>query len=326
MRHELEAKRLGIAMSPRWIIVGLLLVLASLATLVRADDYLPRASNVIDNVYVIVGPLEERTYDNQALNANQAFIVTAQGVALIDPGASYLGAQALERAIRAVTDKPVRWVINTGSQDHRWLGNGYFKAKGAEIIALADTVKTQQAFAAQHIERLERVLKDRYAGTRPAYAAAPLPGAEAVLNLGGETVHLIRTDAHFPGDSMVWIPRLRTVFTGDLIYHDRLMGVHEWSNPVAGLAAYERMRTLSPGYMTVIPGHGEPGDLAKAERDSGAYYRFLVKVVGKAAADMEPLADVIKANAHRAEFAHLKHFDSWHGVNMSRTYLMLEGK
>lgn len=303
-----------------------LLLLSMVTGPLLAASCVPQARQVIDNVYVIIGPLEERTYDNQALNNNQAFIVTPQGVALIDPGASHMGAQALEQAIRAVTDKPVRWVVNTGSQDHRWLGNGYFKAKGAEIIALADTVKTQHAFSAQHQERLQRILKDRYTGTLPVYADAPLPGEEAVLNLGGETVHLIRTDAHFPGDSMVWIPRLRTVFTGDLIYHDRIMGVHEWSNPVAGLAAYERMRALSPGYMTVIAGHGEPGDLAKAERDSGAYYRFLVKVIGKAAAEMEPLADVIKANANRIEFEHLKHFGSWHRVNMSRTYLMLEGR
>lgn len=46
-----------------------------------------------------------------------------------------LGAQRLEKAIAEVTDKPVKWVINTGSQDHRWLGNDYFASKGAEIIA-----------------------------------------------------------------------------------------------------------------------------------------------------------------------------------------------
>lgn len=305
---------------------GLVCMIALFAVQVAASPYVPQARQVIDNVYVILGPLEERTYENQALDSNQAFIVTTHGVALIDPGASHMGAQALEQAIQAVTWKPVRWVINTGSQDHRWLGNSYFKAKGAEIIALADTVKTQHAFSAQHLERLQRILKDRYAGTLPVYADASLPGEEAVLNLGGEIVHLIRTDAHFPGDSMVWIPRLRTVFTGDLIYHDRIMGVHEWSDPVAGLAAYERMRALSPGYMTVIAGHGEPGDLAKAERDSGAYYKFLVNVVGNAATDMEPLVDVIKANADRTEFEHLKYFGSWHRVNMNRTYLMLEGK
>lgn len=237
-----------------------------------------------------------------------------------------LGAETIESAIRAVTRQPVRWVINTGSQDHRWLGNHYFKQRGATIIAFAATVETQRGFAAQHLERLERILGDRYAGTLPAYADAPLPGESAALELGGEVLQLMRTDAHFPGDSMVWIPRLRTAITGDMAYFDRIMGVHDWSSPANGLAAFRRMKALSPDHMTVIPGHGEPGDLAKAERDTGRYYEFLVDTVGKAAAEMEPLAEVIQNHADMPEFMHLKHYGSWHRVNISRTYLMLEGK
>ncbi|MFN3792993.1 MBL fold metallo-hydrolase [Massilia sp.] len=260
------------------------------------------------------------------MNNNLAFIVTGAGVVLVDSGASMLGAETIESAIRAVTRQPVRWVINTGSQDHRWLGNHYFKQRGATIIAFAATVETQRGFAAQHLERLERILGDRYAGTLPAYADAPLPGESAALELGGEVLQLMRTDAHFPGDSMVWIPRLRTAITGDMAYFDRIMGVHDWSSPANGLAAFRRMKALSPDHMTVIPGHGEPGDLAKAERDTGRYYEFLVDTVGKAAAEMEPLAEVIQNHADMPEFMHLKHYGSWHRVNISRTYLMLEGK
>ncbi|MDX9995982.1 MAG: MBL fold metallo-hydrolase, partial [Rhodocyclaceae bacterium] len=77
-------------------------------------DYLPTAERVTDNVYAIVGPLGQRSMENDGLNANYGFVVTPAGVALIDSGASRLGAQKLAAAIRAVTDLPVRWVINTG--------------------------------------------------------------------------------------------------------------------------------------------------------------------------------------------------------------------
>ena len=101
---------------------------ASLITSVglASAEYQPRAEAVADNVYALVGPLGQRSADNDGLNANYAFVVTAQGVILIDSGASRLGAEKLAAAIRAVTPQPVRWVINTGSQDHRWLGNDYF--------------------------------------------------------------------------------------------------------------------------------------------------------------------------------------------------------
>ncbi|MHB9086177.1 MAG: MBL fold metallo-hydrolase, partial [Thiobacillus sp.] len=62
---------------------------------------------------------------------------------LIDSGVSLLGAKKIEAAIARVTKQPVRWVVNTGSQDHRWLGNDYFSRKGAEVIALARTAATQ---------------------------------------------------------------------------------------------------------------------------------------------------------------------------------------
>ena len=90
---------------------------------VGAHAYEPRAEKVVANVYAIVGPLGQRSAGNDGLNANYGFIVTPTGVILIDSGASRLGAQKIEAAIGTVTKQPVRWVINTGSQDHRWLGN-----------------------------------------------------------------------------------------------------------------------------------------------------------------------------------------------------------
>ena len=77
------------------------------------------------------------------------FVVTSEGVALIDSGASAQGAGLIEERIARVTDHPVRWVINTGSQDHRWLGNAYFADRGAEIIALERTVATQKSQAGE---------------------------------------------------------------------------------------------------------------------------------------------------------------------------------
>lgn len=127
-----------------------LIVIACLlgATFARAD-YQPKAKLISDNVYALIGPLGQRSQQNDGLNANYGFIVTPEGVVLIDAGASRLGAIKLDEAIRAVTDKPVRWVINTGSQDHRWLGNAYFAGKGAEIIALERTAAMQQKNATQ---------------------------------------------------------------------------------------------------------------------------------------------------------------------------------
>ena len=123
--------------------------------------YTPKAEKVTDNVYAFIGPLGQRSEANDGLNNNLGFIVTKQGVILIDSGASRLGAERLEKAIADVTDMPVKWVINTGSQDHRWLGNDYFASKGADIIAMEKTAKTQQQYAQDQTARMSGFLKQR---------------------------------------------------------------------------------------------------------------------------------------------------------------------
>ena len=79
---------------------------------------------VAENVYAYVGETEGRTYENEGLNANIGLIVTTEGAILIDSGASFQSAQKIHDAVKRVTKQPIKWVINTGGQDHRWLGNG----------------------------------------------------------------------------------------------------------------------------------------------------------------------------------------------------------
>lgn len=98
---------------------------------------------ITHNTYAIVGSLDNRTPDNLGNNATFGFVVTTEGVVLIDAGGTYKGAQKIHEVIQRVTDKPIVKVINTGGQDHRWLGNSYFKRLGAEIIAHEKAVKDQ---------------------------------------------------------------------------------------------------------------------------------------------------------------------------------------
>ena len=105
--------------SGRRITLAVLLTVVGAVT--QAQAYTPAATKVADGVYVIVGPTGGRSYENRALNNNLGFVVTGEGVVVIDSGASAEGARLVEQAVKAVTEQPVRWVINTGSQDHRWL-------------------------------------------------------------------------------------------------------------------------------------------------------------------------------------------------------------
>ncbi len=304
-----------------------LLMFAVVAGLLAAGaraDFQPKAEQVVGDVYAIVGPLGQRSAENDGLNANFGFVVTPEGVILIDSGASRLGAEKLAAAIAKVTDKPVRWVVNTGGQDHRWLGNDYFAGKGAEVIALARTAATQAEYAEQHMQGMKRFLGERMQGTQPLPASKTLTGDSATLQLGGETLELTYTDAHFPADAWVWLPKRGVMFSGDLIYVDRILGVLPWSSVSNGQKAFKALAALKPA--RIVPGHGRVCDLAQAQRETGDYYDFLADKVGAAAKEMEPLTATLDRYQDMPQFRHLHNYEDLHRANMSRAFTEFESQ
>ncbi len=283
-----------------------------------------KVQKVTDRIYALAGPIDGRSHENHALNCTMGFIVTDKGVVLIDSGASSQGARLVEQAISKVTARKVKWVVNTGAQDHRWLGNGYFAGKGARIIALQRTVDRQREYAAQHMRRLKAILKERLEGTVPHYAPEPPGGDRVRLEMGGVKIEIIWPGGgHFPDDAIVWVPEERTVFAGDLVFMDRMLGVLEDGASIvrSWASAFKVMAALEPAH--VVPGHGMPGDLAKARRDTGDYLDWLIHNTEPAVSEMEEIGTLVERLSD-APFHHLKHYDSWHRKNVIRTYLQLE--
>ena len=311
-----KARRLGlkaILMAP-WLALSL--------SHANEPVFVPKVQLVVDKVYAIVGPLGQRSVTNTGLNANYGFVVTEQGVILIDSGASAHSAAILEKAISQVTPLPVRWVLNTGSQDHRWLGNDYFARKGAQVHALAATVQTQKAVAGQQMVGMARFVGDQMEGTTPRQADIVHSGAEVSLQLDGIEIRWIDTSAHFPGDAMIHLPQASVSFTGDLVYVDRLLGVLPQSNVRKANQAFERLRVLSPEH--VVPGHGRVTNMAQAQKETGDYYQFLITNIGAAARDLEPMSETLDKFVSPAQFKNLQNFDDLHRGNMNRVFVDFE--
>ncbi|WP_052470085.1 MBL fold metallo-hydrolase [Thiolapillus brandeum] len=94
-------------------------------------------------------------------------------------------------------------------------------------------------------------------------------------------------DAHFPGDAVVWLPEQQILFSGDLVYVDRMLGIHSWSNVLSWQKAFHKMEALHP--KAIVPGHGQVCSLEKAQKETGAYLDWLVKNVGKALEEWQDL-------------------------------------
>jgi glyoxylase-like metal-dependent hydrolase (beta-lactamase superfamily II) len=225
---------------------------------------------VAEGVYAHIGDKGPRSYENEGLNANIGLVVTPAGAVLIDSGATHQSARKIHDAVKKVTRQPVKWVINTGGQDHRWLGNGYFKEQGAEIIAHADARADMQARGGDHMAGLKAALKERADGTVPTLPTQFVSEDDARLEMGGVVLELKhRGGAHTPGDMMVWLPQKKVLFSGDVVYVDRLLGVVPVSNTKRWLETFAVIEQINP--RVIVPGHGDVTDLATARADTQAY-------------------------------------------------------
>ena len=298
-------------------------ILLTLAALVLPFPVLADILNVqpvAPGIWAIEGPAEQRDAQNLGNNATFGLIETTDGAVLVDPGGTWAGAAMLHEVVRGLTDQPVTHVINTGGQDHRWLGNSYWQAEGATVIASADAVADQQARASMQLTILSQLVGEGLSGTVPAYANVTFE-TDHVLDLGGRRIEIRHVGAaHTPGDSFVWLPDAQVVFTGDIIYVGRILGVMEFSDSATWLEAFGAIEMLEPFHL--IPGHGPATTLAQAQADTRDYLQNLRDRMRE---HIDVGGDIIgSVDVDQSAFAYLDQFDALAGRNAQAVFQQME--
>jgi len=280
-----------------------------------------RLVTVTNNIYAIVGSLGNRSKQNLGNNATFGVVVTKEGVVLIDSGATYEGAENIHRLIKTVTKLPIKIVINSGGQDHRWLGNDYFKKQGASIIANRHAVKDQKDRVQDQFFSLGNVLGSKgIKRTNPVYADKVFDG-KYTFTLGGISFNIIHAgQAHTPGDSFIWLPKQSVVFTGDIVYTQRMLGILAFSNSKTWIKAFDAFVVLKPKH--VIPGHGEPTTLSTAKKDTYDYLVFLRKLLSEYIDVGGGIENVGKLD--QQQFNYLKNYKNLKGRNAQQVFQEIE--
>ena len=157
------------------IFSNLILFLFGLNSLLLAsediDDKYPQSElynkpvEVIPNVFTAIGATAPPTYENAGHNNNLSFVVTNEGVVVINSGASVRLAEALHSEIMKITDKPIKLVINENGQGHAILGNKYWSQKGIDILAHEDAIFEIEENSHSILQRMKSYNKDRAVGT-----------------------------------------------------------------------------------------------------------------------------------------------------------------
>ena len=232
---------------------------------------LPR--EIVPGVWSAIGATAPGTYANSGHNNNLSFVITAEGVLVVNAGDNYLLAKALHDEIKKITDKPVKYVVLENGQGHAMLGANYWQQQGVPVIAHVDAAHEieEQSFAL--LEVMQERAREKAAGTRVVMPDITFEDNK-IIELGGERIELLNLGpAHSPGDIVVWLPEKRLVISGDMAFHQRMLPLFEHTDTAAWIETWDSFEAL--GAELVIPGHGEPTDMATVTRYTRDYLLYL---------------------------------------------------
>ncbi|MBI3354820.1 MAG: MBL fold metallo-hydrolase [Nitrospirae bacterium] len=211
---------------------------------------------VTNSVYAYLGYMDEITKSNEGFISNCGFIVTDEGVVVVDTQLTPDLGRKLLSEIRKVTNKPVKYVINTHFHPDHFFGNQVFKDT-AVIISHENTrthILDRGEFAIKTFrERLGELFDD-------AEVVLPMVtfNNKLTIHLGGRKIEISYFGrGHTDGDAIVYVPDEKVVFAGDLVNNGRLPFIGDGHSGDL-VETLKKMDALDVNL--VIPGHGYVSD------------------------------------------------------------------
>jgi glyoxylase-like metal-dependent hydrolase (beta-lactamase superfamily II) len=276
---------------------------------------------VIPNVFSAIGATAPPTYENTGHNNNLSFIITSEGVVVVNGGGAYVLAKALHEEIKQVTDQPVKLVINENGQGHAMLGNSYWAEQGVKIIAHTEAAAEFEEYGQQSLSAMQRLNKEKAEGTT---LVGPTETFEEEFKVTmGEFEIEVRYlgPAHSPGDIVVWLPKQSMVISGDMAFHERMLPIFEHTMTADWLETWDNeFEKLNATY--VIPGHGHPTNMAQVRRYTKGYLEYLRGKVGEHLENGGSLADAYYVD--QTPFKNLDTFEELATKNAGRVYEQME--
>lgn len=244
--------------------LAVVLVLCMSTLVARAAQPVPdrEAQPVSANTYVIHGPTEMPSPKNLGFMNNPGFVVTAEGVVVVDPGSSLESGRMVLRQVRGVTRKPVTHVFNTHIHGDHWLGNQAIAEKYPDVVIYAHPEMIAQArggAAEEWVELMERLTGGATRGTEAVIPGEVLSDGQTVEVGGIRFIAHLSDTAHSGTDAMIEVVEESVLFTGDNVVNQRVVRMDDASfrGSIEACALAEELALA-----VYVPGHGPTGGVA----------------------------------------------------------------
>lgn len=282
-----------------------------------------QVQRVSPSAWYVEGVSALGTSANQNFISNAAFVVTADGVVVIDALGSPALAERLLAQIKTVTPKPVTHVLVTHYHADHIYGLQTFKAMGAKIVAHREAKEYLNSETARlRMEASRQQLAPWVNDDTHLVHADQWIDRDTTLNLGGVEFQIKPVGpSHTPEDIAVYMPSEKVLFAGDLVFRSRIPYVGQadsrhWISAMETLLAFDAA--------VIVPGHG--GLSTESRKDmqlTRDYLVYLRSTMGQAAQNLEPFEDAYAATDW-TQFEHLPLFRVANRMNAYNTYLLLE--
>src|SRR5262245_9078907 len=240
-----------------WWSLAIISVIGALSTM---DETAVAQQGDFSKVQIKVTKVSGNIYMLEGAGGNTAASVGEDGIVIVDDQFAPL-AEKIQATLKGITDKPVRFVINTHYHGDHTGGNEPFSNTGSTVIA-QDNVR----------KRLESGGTGGNGGSvkiesKPApKAALPIITFErdVTVHLNGEDIRALHfPSGHTDGDSIIFFPKNNVVHMGDdfVRYGFPFIDVASGGSVQGMISAMEKAMALLPPDVKVIPGHGAISNL-----------------------------------------------------------------
>lgn len=310
-----------------WLFVAVLYVAAACVDAASAAAYEPIKARVVPiavgaHSYYVQGQGGVASAANEGYNSNAGFVVTRDGVVVIDAlGTPALGHELI-KAIKRITAVPIKRVIVTHYHADHIYGLQAFKDIGAEIWAHVGARAYLEGEAQARLEQRRRDLSPWIDDRTRVVAPDRWLRENESFEFGGLTFDLVHLGpAHSPEDLVVVVREEGLLFSGDIMFTGRIPFVGE-ADSKQWLVTMDRLLALKPRIM--VPGHGkvstDPRSDLALTRD---YLLYLRQTMGRAVEDFVPFEEAYR-NADWTRFEKMPAFDAANRINAYGTYLLME--
>jgi len=284
----------------------------------QAYEYHLTPVKISEDVHCFFGALENITKQNGGNMVNTCFVQTKDGFVVIDSGPTYAYAEQAYAQMQKTQNLPVKYVIDTHDHDDHWLGNSFYKSKGALLIG----PRTYEQNVVVGMEtRMQRTLGSEIYGKTEIVNLDTVVDDNLTLNVDGKLFEIqqLVAKAHTKGDLIVYLPDENVLFAGDLVFNDRVTSLRDGSI-IGSLKALAKIDAMHP--KVIIGGHGYKTD-ANATKELNAYLLEMKEEVLDAL-DNDVSMDEITKKVTMPKYENLKLYDVLHSRNVFETYRELE--